>query len=367
MGVQADPPVVQLEGVWKRYGQLEALRGISLECRAGELVVILGPSGAGKTTTLKLISGLESPDRGVIRLRGKVVNAMEPKDRNVALVFENYALYPHLTVFENIASPLRAAHQPASVINDRVHRVAEMLGIAGLLDRFPAQLSGGQRQRVSLGRALAKQAVVYLLDEPIAHLDAKLRHEVRGEFKRLQRDLCLTMVYVTHDYREALALADRVVVLNQGCVEQTGTPGQVYHAPANTTVARLLGDPPMNLVRGRLRAENGQVQFVTRHFSVPLAGKVGQTLSSRAAGQEAIVGIRPGDIAVVPRDQGIVFGECYTFEPLGTDAILTVKTGEVLLKVRVAKETRLEIGAPVSLRFNISALHLFDQDGRRLT
>lgn len=366
MTAQVEPMPLQLEDVWKRYGQVEALRGVSFDCRPGEFMVILGPSGAGKTTTLKLISGLEIPDRGAIRLAGKVVNTVEPKDRNVALVFENYALYPHLTVFENIASPLRAARQSETVVKQRVHKVAEMLGIGSLLDRLPAQLSGGQRQRVSLGRALAKDAMVYLLDEPIAHLDAKLRHEVRGDFKRLQHELRLTMLYVTHDYREALALADRILVLNRGRVEQLGTPQEVYRYPSNTFVATLLGDPPMNLVRGRLRVDGGVTVFANSHFEVPLPEHIASHLVLKATDPELIAGIRPSDLALGSIEHAGIVGECYAYEPIGTDAILTARVGEVLLKVRVSKAAKLEIGQPVRLQVNPSGFHFFGLDGRRL-
>lgn len=367
MGEQAEVVVLQLDDVWKSYGHAQAISGVSFDCQRGEFMVILGPSGAGKTTTLKLISGLEIPDRGTIRLAGKVVNTVEPKDRNVAMVFENYALYPHLTVFENIAAPLRAARQSEAVIKQRVHKIAEMLGISSLLNRLPAQLSGGQRQRVSLGRALAKDAVIYLLDEPIAHLDAKLRHEVRGEFKRLQHELRLTMLYVTHDYREALALADRILVLNRGRVEQIGTPQEVYRHPKNTFVATLLGDPPMNLVPGRLRVDGGIAIFSNSHFEIPLPQHIASILVSKATGRDLIVGIRPNDLALDASAHADIVGECYAYEPIGTDAILTAQVGDVLLKVRVSKATKVEIGERVRLRLNPDGFHFFNADGQRLS
>lgn len=358
--------VLQADNLWKRYGKVQAVSGISFTCYRGEFLVILGPSGAGKTTTLKLISGLEEADQGSIRLEGRPIDHLEPKDRNVAMVFETYALYPHLTVFENMASPLRAAKMAQPAVQERVEQVARMLGMEALLDRLPAQLSGGQRQRVSLGRALAKAAAIYLMDEPIAHLDAKLRHEVRGEFKRLQHELHLTMLYVTHDYREALALADRVLVLNQGKVEQVGPPDELFRAPANTTVARLLGDPPMNLIDGQMQTHEGRAIFTNSHLAIPLPPALASHLGTLAAGHRLVAGVRPGDIALVPREQGVAAGECYTFEPLGTDAIVTVKIGELLLKVRTPKEQRLAIGDPVWLRFNPSGLHFFDTAGRRV-
>jgi len=240
--------VLRLENVSKKYGELLAVKDLNFSVEEGELFVILGPSGAGKTTTLKMISGIEEVTKGEIYIKGKLVNRLEPKDRKVSMVFEDYALYPHLSVYKNISSPLEAQGLTQEEIEKKVFGIARLLQIDGLLSRPPALISGGQKQRVVLARALVKDADVYLMDEPIAHLDAKLRHQMRGEFKRFQYIQKMTMVYVTHDFREALSLGNRILVLNKGITQQIGTPDEIFNKPANTFVASLVGEPPMNLL-----------------------------------------------------------------------------------------------------------------------
>jgi|GEM_PF-5909751 len=233
-------PYLEVRNLKKYFKKVKAVDDISFSCGEGELLVILGPSGAGKTTTLKMIAGIVEPTDGEIYLKGELLNPIEPQKRNISMVFEEYALYPHLTVFKNIASPLRIRKMSEEEIKKRVTMIAEMVGIHEHLHKYPSQVSGGQKQRTALARCLVREADLYLLDEPIAHLDAKLRHRMRGEFKRIHKELGKTMVYVTHDFREALALADRIIVLNKGKIEQIGTPEEVFEKPVNTFVATLL-------------------------------------------------------------------------------------------------------------------------------
>jgi ABC-type sugar transport system ATPase subunit len=259
-----------------KYGGLVALNHISFECREGEFLTILGPSGAGKTTTLELIAGIKQQVEGHIYIGGRVVDDLPPHERDVAMAFENYALYPHFSVFENIAFTLRSPRRKEKLteegIRERVDDITSLLGINELLDRKPQQLSGGQKQRVSLARAMVRRPDVYLLDEPIAHLDAKLKVSARSTLKQLAAKLSITIIYVTHNYREALGLSDRVLVLRKGNVEQIAEPRELYHQPASDFVARLIGDPPINLVDGEVFRENGQVFFrAGQDFQFPVA------------------------------------------------------------------------------------------------
>src|SRR5215472_6053299 len=247
---------VRIRGLHKRFGPVHAVRGIDLDIPDGEFTVLVGPSGCGKSTLLRAIAGLEDVDGGAIEIDGEVVNGMRPRDRDVAMVFQDYALYPHMTAFGNIALSLRARRTPKPEIAARVGRVAAILGIAPLLDRYPAQLSGGQRQRVAIGRAIVRNPRVFLFDEPLSNLDAQLRDEMRGEIKRLHQEISTTMIYVTHDQIEAMTLADRIVLMRDGVIEQQGAPLAMFEQPANLFVAGFLGSPQMNFLHGRL-AGNG--------------------------------------------------------------------------------------------------------------
>ena len=354
---------VALRNVTKKYGQLEAVKNLDLRCENGEFVVILGPSGAGKTTTLKMIAGLEKITGGQIFIAGREVNKLEPRQRRVAMVFENYALYPQMTVYDNLSSPLKAAGAPRQELDARVQQVAQMLQIDQLLSRKPAHLSGGQQQRVSFGRALTKEADVYLMDEPLAHLDAKLRHEMRRELRRIHDDVGSTTIYVTHDFREALALADKVVVLMKGEVQQIGTPRQVYHEPINERVADLIGEPPMNLVPCSLVSKDGSPYFDADWFSISVPEHIMPAIDRMPQSRAVHLGIRPNDISVVGSadgETGGIRGEVYVLEPLGGVAVLTVKAGDNLLKVRVSDEFTASIGETVVLQFAHDRLHVFD-------
>src|SRR6516225_8955217 len=243
---------VRINGLHKRFGPVHAVRGIDLDIPDGEFTVLVGPSGCGKSTLLRAIAGLEDIDEGAIEIDGEVVNAMRPRDRDVAMVFQDYALYPHMTARSNISLSLRARGMPKPEIATRVQRAAEMLGIAALLDRYPRQLSGGQRQRVAIGRAIVRNPRVFLFDEPLSNLDAQLRDEMRGEIKRLHQEISTTMIYVTHDQIEAMTLADRIVLMREGVIEQQGAPLAMFEQPASLFVAGFLGSPKMNFLQGRL-------------------------------------------------------------------------------------------------------------------
>src|ERR687891_2092968 len=291
---------VSIRGLHKRYGGVPAVRGIDLDIREGEFAVLVGPSGCGKSTLLRAIAGLEQVDRGTVAIDGEVVNDVRPRDRDVAMVFQNYALYPYMNVFENIAFGLRARKFPRAEIDARVQRAAEMLDIAGLLERPPRPLSGGPRQRVAIGRAIVRDARLFLFDEPLSNLDAKLRDEMRSEIKRLHQELGKTMVYVTHDQVEAMTLADRIVLLKEGLIEQEGAPLQLFERPRTRFVAGFLGSPSMNFLRATLKdlGPDGGAGLAVQcgDATLPIPASRTNGLASWA-GQEVVFGVRPEHIS----------------------------------------------------------------------
>jgi len=297
---------VKLVNVTMKYGSLIAVNNISFECREGEFFTLLGPSGAGKTTTLELIAGIKTPTKGQVFIGDRMVNDLSPDERDVAMAFENYALYPHFSVYDNIAFPLRAPRRKGELSGgqekERVYEITNLLGIGELLERKPQQLSGGQKQRVSLARAMVRRPMVYLLDEPIAHLDAKLKISARSTLKQLAHKLGITILYVTHNYREALALSDRVLAIRKGTVEQIGTPEEIYESPANDFVARLVGDPPINLVDGAVVNEDGKAFFQGDDFHFLLKQEVLSKLEGASweeDGKRLVrIGIRPKNIRI---------------------------------------------------------------------
>ncbi len=281
---------VTLSGIHKRFGAVHAVRGVDLAIPDGEFTVLVGPSGCGKSTLLRIIAGLEEADAGTVAIGGQVVNHLPPRERNVAMVFQNYALYPHMKVYDNIAFGLRARKVAESEIGERVKRAAGMLSIGNLLDRLPRQLSGGQRQRVAIGRAIVRDARLFLFDEPLSNLDAQLRDDMRSEIKRLHRDLSTTMIYVTHDQIEAMTLADRIVLLRDGRIEQMGAPLDLFERPATRFVAGFLGSPAMNFVPARLSADASVVEVDAAMLAVP----AGRRASLAGRGASAVVlGLRP--------------------------------------------------------------------------
>jgi multiple sugar transport system ATP-binding protein len=344
---------VDYEDVWKQFaGQADgaaAVRGLSLEIPDRELLVLLGPSGCGKTTALRMLAGLEDPDSGDIRIGGKSVVDLEPKDRDVALVFQSYALYPHLSARENIRYPLKVRHLAREEQDRRVERVAEMLGIGHLLPRRPIQLSGGEQQRVALARAIVREPQVFLMDEPLSNLDAKLRVHTRTELKTLQRELGTTMVFVTHDQAEAMSLAHRIAVLSAGELQQIGTPDEVYDRPANLFVAEFIGSPPMNLLEA---TRDGRELVVAGGWRLPAP-----SLKNGGDG-EVTVGLRPEGVEIVSDGQP---AEVLAVEPFGSEVIVDVRIDGQPLKLRAAPDVRPGAGTTVHLRADAAAVRVFDR------
>jgi multiple sugar transport system ATP-binding protein len=348
---------VEYDRVWKRFGaqQAAAVHGLSLRVPDRELLVLLGPSGCGKTTALRMLAGLEEPDDGDIRIGGRSVVGLEPKDRDVALVFQSYALYPHLSARDNIGYPLKVRKLTKAEQDARIDRVAAMLGITHLLPRRPAQLSGGEQQRVALARAIVREPQVFLMDEPLSNLDAKLRVHTRTELKALQRELGTTMIFVTHDQAEAMSLANRIAVLNAGELQQIGTPDDVYDRPANVFVAEFIGSPPMNLMTGRASHE-GVVTDAGWQLPVP----AGVALAGDRT--DVTVGLRPEGIDIVREDEpGTILAEVVTVEPFGSEVIIDVRLGEGSVKIRTAPDVRPAPGSQVALRANRGSVRLFDR------
>ncbi len=329
---------VKLDNIVKNYGNLEVVHGVDLDVEEKEFVVLVGPSGCGKSTTLRMIAGLEEITDGTISIDGRVVNRVAPKDRDVAMVFQNYALYPHLKVFENIAFGLRIRKESKEHIAKTVAEVSEILGLTPYLDRRPAELSGGQRQRVAMGRAIVRHPKVFLFDEPLSNLDAKLRTQMRAEIKRLHKRLGATSVYVTHDQVEAMTLADRIVVMNDGYIEQIGTPMELFVNPANTFVASFIGSPPMNQLPGRIEihatAKTALVNDVS--FALPENARVEH-------GQSVVVGVRPEHFSLHPADGASAIPITLDLvEPLGSEALLHSRIDEHELIVKAETQGSIE-------------------------
>jgi multiple sugar transport system ATP-binding protein len=327
---------------------------LSLAIPDRELLVLLGPSGCGKTTALRMLAGLEEPDRGDIRIGGKSVVGLEPKDRDVALVFQSYALYPHLSAQDNIGYPLKVRKLSKKEQQDKVTKVAELLGIGHLLPRRPAQLSGGEQQRVALARAIVREPRVFLMDEPLSNLDAKLRVHTRTELKTLQRELGTTMVFVTHDQAEAMSLANRIAVLNAGELQQIGTPDEVYDHPANVFVAEFIGSPPMNLLDA---SRDGDALVVAGGWRIPSPAPARDVAPAGNGNGTVRVGLRPEGITIDPDGQA---AEVVAVEPFGSEVIIDVRVGDQHLKIRAAPDVRPEPGTNVGLRADPGAVRLFD-------
>jgi len=353
---------VAVKELVKRFGKVVAVDHVSFEARDGEFLVLLGPSGCGKTTTLRMIAGLETPDEGEIYIGDRLVNDLPPKDRDVAMVFQNYALYPHMKVYDNIAFPLRVRKVPKDEIDRRVREVAKLLRIEELLDRYPRQLSGGQQQRVALGRALVRQPQVFLMDEPLSNLDAKLRVYMRAELKRLQRELGITTIYVTHDQAEAMTMADRVAVMNEGKIMQLAEPAELYYRPSNTFVAGFIGAPAMNFIDASVKQRDGTVYLDTGVFTIELPGDFGRALLEAGAPSEVIFGIRPEHIELSKQElPGGYQVEVFVTEPLGAETIIDFKHGDALVKAKYPGHFEAAPGEKVWIRFKLEYMHIFDK------
>ena len=355
---------IEILGISKRYGDVVALSTVDLDIEQGEFVVLLGPSGCGKSTLLKIIAGLEDATDGEVYIGGRLANYLRPGDRDVAMVFQNYALYPHMTVATNIGFPLAMRKQPKDVVAARVHDVAQMLELTSQLDKYPDQLSGGQRQRVALGRAIIREPVAFLMDEPLSNLDALLRVQMRTELLQLHRRVGRTTIYVTHDQVEAMTMADRIVVMRDGVIQQIGTPAEVYAHPATTFVATFVGSPPMNLFPGAIVASDAGPVF-QGVISQPLEGQARTGLPDGPV----TLGIRPEHVSLdTTGSPGAIPGTVALVENVGADAYLSVSVAEgETLWVRTSAQTSVTEGAPVALRFDAPHIRWFDAVGHRIT
>lgn len=353
---------VMLNGLTKRFGKVEAVKNVTLEIKDREFVALLGPSGCGKTTTLRCIAGLEKPDEGDIYIGDKMVTRLSPPDRNVSMVFQSYALYPHMTVFDNIAFPLWIRKRPREEIREKVKKTAEILEISEFLNRKPGELSGGQCQRVALGRAIIRNPAVFLLDEPLANLDAKLRISTRGELKILQKQLGATMIFVTHDQVEAMTMADRIAVMNNGVIEQFGSTDEIYQQPANMFVAGFIGTPSMNLIECSL-VENGRViSLAFNTNTLPIPSSIGKVLIEKLKISDVVFGIRPEDITIYEKSKPNFYKtKVYVVEPLGNEKLVTIEIGNTHLKVRTGLDFNQEIGENVWVDFDWNRAYFFDK------
>jgi len=326
---------VLLKNVTKKFGNVIAVNKLNLEIKDGEFMVLLGPSGCGKSTTLRMIAGLETPTEGEIWIGEQLVNEIDPTKRNTAMVFQSYALYPHMTVFGNIEFPLKMARVPKQERIKKVKEVAEFLGIGELLNRKPSELSGGQQQRVALARALVREPKVFLLDEPLSNLDAKIRTQMRFELKKLlSYDLKITTIYVTHDQVEAMTMADRIAVMNKGVLQQVGTPDEIFYKPANTFVATFVGSPPMNLIEGEILKKDSKVIFDAGEFSLELPEDIDVE-------GKVILGFRPQHVQITKKEEtGFVRGKILGIEKLGVESYGHITYGSLEIVVQLPEEIR---------------------------
>jgi multiple sugar transport system ATP-binding protein len=354
---------LRLESITKRFGQVTALKDVSLEIDDGEFFAVLGPPGAGKTTLLRTIVGLERPDEGEVYADDERITEVYPGDRDIAIMFQNLALYPDKTVFGNLAFPLRQAKTPKEEVRRRVSQTAEILHIEHLLDRKPGKLSGGERQRVALGRALVRDPRAFLFDEPLSALDALLRLEMRAELKHLQRDLGRTLVYVTHDQVEAMSMPDRVAVLREGVVQQVGTPEDIYHRPSNQFVATVVGSPPMNFIPCTFAPSNGSLRVKHPLFDVEVRSEGLAMRQTLHEGAPCLLGIRPEDIRVETGSGEGLRAAVYVTEPLGGETVVDLRLGDRVVKALAPPSVELVQDAPVRLSLDPSRLHVFKEDG----
>jgi multiple sugar transport system ATP-binding protein len=353
---------VILKDVCKRYGGVDAVKNLNLLCEDAEFTCLLGPSGCGKSSSLRMIAGLEEISSGEIYIGDRLANNLSPRDRNIAMIFETYALYPHLSVFDNIAFPLKIRQLTKSQIRKKVENVAEMMDMRDFLRKRVKGLGDGQRQRVSIARALVREPDVLLMDEPISHLDAKLRSRMRIEFRRLNKDTGTTCIYVTHDQMEAMALGDKIAIMNHGFLQQEGTPDEVFNRPANEFVAGFIGEPPMNFLNCTFVQEKGHYLLVSSSFNIPCPDELSKQVGKKAGLKEIRIGIRPTDI-VISRQRsaaGSISGDVYTVEPRGDEIVLTVKLGKEVIRVESVEEFDFKPGDTIWLTPEKDRIHAFD-------
>jgi len=370
---------LSIRNLTKRYGNLTALENFSLEIDSGEFMVLLGPSGCGKTTVLRCIAGLTDISSGEIYIGDEIVNKLPPKDRDVAMVFQNYSLYPHMNVYDNIAFPLKMRKTDKNQINDRVQEIASLLNINNLLKRRPKEISGGQMQRVALGRALVREPKVFLMDEPLSNLDAKLRTEMRIEIKKLQKKVAITTLYITHDQAEAMSMADNVAIMEAGKMLQLGSPQKVYNEPANQFVGSFIGNPPMNFLKFRvvrdkymfLKPDNGDSDKNYNKSMVQVPAVL-STIIDRTREENIVLGIRPKDITVLRNNEGFdglkLKGEVTYIELFGDDSVAELKLGQASLKISnvASRIDDLIIGKEAALGVKYDKISLFTSSGERI-
>ena len=354
---------VSIKNVWKYYGETAAVKDLNLEVKNGEFLSVLGPSGCGKSSSLRMLAGLEHISAGDIHFGDRRVNDLPPKDRDIAMVFENYALYPHKTVFDNIGNALKLRKVDTSTIQQKVEKAAEMLEIEHLLQRKPMELSGGQKQRVAIGRAIVREPELFLFDEPIAHLDAKLRAHMRGELKILQRKLGTTMVYVTHDQMEALSMADRVAVMHEGVLQQYGTPQEIYNKPVNAWVAGFVGEAPMNFLECELVQEGDAIQVKHSTFSVSLLPEQASIINSMKIERKVQLAIRPDEIQIDGKQAAdSIKAEVKITEPLGGDMLVDTSVGMEKVLVKTKPDFMATMGQVCFLNFDKQRWHVFSSE-----
>ncbi|MFO1056470.1 MAG: sn-glycerol-3-phosphate ABC transporter ATP-binding protein UgpC [Dongiaceae bacterium] len=350
---------VTIHGIRKHYGQLEILHGLDLAIEDGEFLVLVGPSGCGKSTLLRVVAGLETITDGSVAIGNRDVTLLPPRDRDIAMVFQNYALYPHMSVAENMAFGLKLRRVDKKEINDRVKRAAGILDLSQLLDRYPRQLSGGQRQRVAMGRAIVRDPQVFLFDEPLSNLDAKLRVQMRAEIKELHQKLKTTAIYVTHDQIEAMTMADRIVVMRDGWIEQIGEPLELYDRPANLFVAGFIGSPAMNFVPGKVRKANGTAGIATEDgIALPATAPAGVT-----DGQAVVFGVRPEHFVLSADGAAGLPVKVTVVEPTGAETLVIGKVGQNTLQISLKERRHFAPGDDITVRPLPGAVHLFDAAG----
>jgi multiple sugar transport system ATP-binding protein len=350
---------VQIRDVRKSFGDVEILHGVSVPIEDGQFVVLVGPSGCGKSTLLRMLAGLENITSGTISIGGRVVNNVHPKERDIAMVFQNYALYPHMTVAKNMGFSLMLRGASKSEIDERVKKAANILGLMPLLERYPRQLSGGQRQRVAMGRAIVRDPQVFLFDEPLSNLDAKLRVAMRTEIKELHQRLKTTTVYVTHDQIEAMTMADKIVVMHDGVIEQMGAPLELYDRPVNQFVAGFIGSPAMNFIDGKLQANGSAYVEAAGGYKLPL-----KTLPQGSAGRDVVYGIRPEHFE---HGEGGLPAEVVVVEPTGSETQIVARIGNQEVIAVFRERQSVKPGDKISLRPRADAAHLFAKDsGKRI-
>lgn len=356
---------VVLENLTKKFGKVVAVNNLNLEIKGGEFFILLGPSGCGKTTTIRMIAGLDTPDCGDIYMGDTRVNDLQPKDRNVAMVFQKFALYPHLSVYDNLAFPLEVRKIPKEEIRKKIQNVGEILKIPHLLDRLPSQLSGGEAQRVALGRAIVREPDVFLMDEPLSNIDAKLRAEMRVELQKLHRKLKTTTIYVTHDQVEAMTMGKRLAVMRDGSLIQVGAPNEIFRRPANLFVGGFVGAPSMNMIEGSLvKKKEGWVVDVGP-FNYFISRKLGDYAKKKST-SEIVLGIRPEDIVVCKEGKSNIKGKVDVLELVGSDLYVHLNIGDKSLVMRTSPTKVFRIGKEVSVQFNKKHIYLFDKRSGKL-